>query len=477
MKQIFKSLIPILFVLVIPASALFAQVKLPAIFGDNMVLQQQTEAAIWGKKTLNSTVKVSTSWNNKSYTVVADKDGNWKLKVSTPVAGGPYTITITDGKPVTLKNVMIGEVWVCSGQSNMEMPMKGFKNQPVTGSNEYIAASSNIQIRLITVPRTASLIATDDFKGTWKTCEPENVSEFSATAYFFGLMLYKTLKVPVGLICTSWGGTRIEPWISEAGLTKYDWVKIPDKTQPQAQNTTLSPQTPTVLFNAMINPIAGYGIRGAIWYQGESNRNEPSQYQKLLPGLVENWRFIWGIGEFPFYYVQIAPFDYGPTGLNSAYLREAQLKASTAIANIGMACIMDCGEKDCIHPANKAAAGNRLAYHALIKTYGKKGFAGEGPVLKEMKVEGNQVKLTFDNAPNGITSFGKELSCFEVAGSNKRFYPASAFITNAGVTLFSPLVNEPVSVRYAFKDFIIGDLFNTEGLPASSFRTDTWDIQ
>ncbi len=475
MKQIFKSLVPIFLVLVVTTSTLFAEVKLPAIFGDNMVLQQQTEAAIWGKAAVNSTVKVTTSWNNKSYTARADKDGNWKLKVSTPVAGGPYNVTISDGKAVTLNNVMVGEVWVCSGQSNMEMTMKGYNNQPVTGSNEYIATSSNVQIRLITVPKTTSLTPLDDFKGIWKLCEPENVSEFSATAYLFGLMLNKALKVPIGLICTSWGGTRIEPWISENGFKKFDWVKLPDKTQALSGN--LSPQTPTVLFNAMITPLVGYGIRGAIWYQGESNRNEPTQYQQLIPGLVENWRSAWGVGEFPFYYVQIAPYDYGPTGLNSAYLREAQLKATTAIPNIGMACIMDCGEKDCIHPSNKAAAGNRLAYQALVKTYGKKGFASDGPVLKDMKIEGSQVKLTFDNAANGLISIGKELFCFEVAGSNKRFFPAKAFITNAGITLFSLSVNEPVAVRYAFRDFIVGDLFNTEGLPASSFRTDTWDIQ
>ena len=475
MKRAFNSILAILIVFAIASANLFSQVKLPAIFSDNMVLQQLTNAAFWGKATANANVSVKTSWNGKSYSANADKDGNWKVEVSTPVAGGPFSVTVSDGKALTLKNVMIGEVWVCSGQSNMEMAMKGYKNQPVAGSNEYIAASSNVQIRLITVPHVTSLTPVDDFKGNWKTGDPENVSEFSATAYFFGLMLNKTLKVPVGLICTAWGGTRIEPWISENGFKKFDWVKLPDKTQ--AQTGTLSPQTPTVLFNAMINPIAGFGIRGAIWYQGESNRNEPVQYQQLIPGLVENWRSVWGVGEFPFYYVQIAPFDYGPVGLNSAYLREAQLKASTAIPNIGMACIMETGEKDIIHPANKKAAGDRLAYQALVKTYGMKGFACDGPVLKEMKVEGSLVKLTFDNAVNGLISLGKELSCFEVAGANKRFFPAKAFVTNTGITLFSPSVAEPVAVRYAFKDFIVGDLFNTEGLPASSFRTDTWDIQ
>lgn len=463
----------LVFLLLIAASSVIrAEVKLPAIFGDNMVMQQQTDAAIWGTANANSTVRITTSWNKRSYSARAGSDGKWKVRVKTPAAGGPYSVTISQGNTISLRNVMIGEVWVCSGQSNMEMPMKGYRNQPITGSNEFIATSSNPDIRLITVPKVTSLTPLDDFKGSWKLCEPENVSEFSATAYFFGLMLNQALDVPVGLINTSWGGTRIEPWISEAGFKNFDWVKLPDKN---VQQEKLSQQTPTVLYNAMINPIAGYGIRGAIWYQGESNRNEYVQYEKLMPGLALNWRAMWNVGDFPMYYVQIAPFDYGPTGANSAFLREAQLKASTAIPNFGMACIMDTGEKNCIHPANKKAAGDRLAYLALAKTYGKKGFACEGPVLKEMKIEGNQVKLTFDNAPNGITSFGKELECFEVAGANKRFYPAQAFITGTGITLFSPSVTEPVAVRYAFKDFVIGDLFNIEGIPASSFRTDNWE--
>jgi sialate O-acetylesterase len=193
--------------------------------------------------------------------------------------------------------------------------------------------------------------------------------------------------------------------------------------------------------------------------------------------MIENWRSVWGIGDFPFYYVQIAPFNYGPVGVNSAYLREAQLKASSAIKNIGMACIMDISEEYCIHPADKKAGGDRLAYQALVKTYGQKGFASDGPVLKDMLIEGQLVKLTFENAANGLTSFGKELSCFEVAGANKRYYPATAFFNNAGISLFSQYVNEPVAVRYAFQDYIIGDLFNTEGLPASSFRTDDWPME
>lgn len=473
MKQIFSSLIAVLIVLAVTSNSLFGEVKLPAIFGDNMVLQQKTDAAIWGTAGKGATVKVITSWNGKLYTVKAASDGKWRVNVATPSAGGPYEISISDSKTLKLRNVLIGEVWVCSGQSNMEMPVKGYFNQPVTGSNNAIATSSNPGIRMFTVEKATSLQPVDDFKGSWQVCEPENVSGFSATGYFFGLYLNKILNVPVGLINTSWGGTRIEPWISESGIKKFDFVTLPDKSQ----QGTLSPQTPTVLFNAMINPMVGYGIKGAIWYQGESNRNEADKYQLLLPGMVENWRSVWGVGDFPFYYMQIAPFDYGTGGLNSAYLREAQLKASKAIPNIGMACIMDLGEKENIHPADKKTGSERLALIALKNTYGKTGFACSGPTFKDMAVEGPVVKLTFNNAENGLTSFGKELSCFEVAGANKRFMPAKAFITSAGITLMCPYVAEPVAVRYAFSDFIVGDLFNTEGLPASSFRTDEWPAE
>ncbi len=450
-----------------------AEVTLPAIFGDNMVLQQQTEAGIWGKATPSRSIKLTTSWDNQSYSTKADPNGSWKVKVKTPVAGGPYRITITDGKEMTLNNVLIGEVWICSGQSNMQMPMKGYHNQPILGSNEAIATSQSDNIRLFTVTRTKVLTPAADFEGEWNICTPENVVDFSATAFFFGRMIQKALGVPVGLICSSWGGTRIEPWMSEMGIKPFDWVNLPDKNL----EGDFSQQTPTVLYNGMIAPMVGYAIRGALWYQGESNRNEPKEYQKLMQGLIENWRTEWGIGDFSFYYAQIAPFDYGPEGLNSAFLREAQLKASEVTPNSGMACLMDAGEKDNIHPADKKAAGERLVYWALAKTYGKKGIEYSGPVLKEMTVEGPLVKLTFDHAQNGLTTFGKELKNFTVAGENKRFFEAKAFITREGITLISDRVATPVAVRYAFEDYIVGELYNTEGLPASSFRTDDWDFE
>ncbi len=472
MKQKITYTFGIFFISAMASLQAFADIKLPAIFNDNMVLQQQTQAGIWGKANKNAKVNVTTSWDKKSYTATASNDGSWKVKVATPVAGGPYQISISDGKAITLKNVLIGEVWLCSGQSNMEMPMKGFRNQPISGSAEAIAFSENSKIRLFTVKKSASLEPLDDFDAGWSLCVPENVMNFSATAYYFGLMLNKKLNVPIGLIHSSWGGTRIEPWINEMGIKNFDWVKLPEKKPVDK----LSQQTPTVLFNAMINPLVGYAIKGAIWYQGESNRNEPAEYQKLMPGLIQNWRDLWKQGDFPFYYMQIAPYDYGKSGLNSAYLREAQLKASTKSTNTGMASIMDIGEERFIHPPNKKIGSKRLAYLALEKTYGIKGIQSGSPVIKEMKIADGVAKLTFDNAPVGLTSHGKKLENFEIAGADKQFYPAVASITNEGITVSSNSVKEPVAVRYAFKDFVVGDLFGTNDNPVSSFRTDDWAI-
>ncbi len=470
MKANLKTNLILFFFLVLPVFVK-AEVKLPAIFADNMVLQQQTEAALWGLADKNTEITVITSWDNKIYSTSSDRAGNWKLNVSTPVAGGPYSITISDGQEITLSNVLIGEVWVCSGQSNMQMPMLGYRNQPVQGANKAIVTSENNSIRLMTVERATNIEPQFDFKGEWLECNPQTVAEFSATAYYFGRLLQDVLNVPVGLICSSWGGTPIEPWMSENELKEYDWVKLYDENSTKEFNQ----YTPTSLFNAMINPMAGFAIKGVIWYQGEANLFHPKEYEKLMPGLIQNWRNEWGIGDFSFYYAQIAPYNYGISEINSAMLREAQFKASDDLPNIGMACLLDVGEKHCIHPADKETAGERLAFFALAKTYDKKGFAYSGPVLKEMIIEGSLVRLTFEHAEFGLTSFGKKLENFKVAGEDKKFYPAEAIITSEGITLTSPRVSIPVAVRYAFDDFVVGDLFNTYGLPASSFRTDDWE--
>jgi sialate O-acetylesterase len=469
----------ILFIVYFFSSEVFAQVKLPALFSDNMVLQQRSEAAIWGSAKAGAAVSVSTSWDKKKYKAKADQAGKWKLKVATPSAGGPYEITISDGTaPVILHNLLIGEVWVCSGQSNMEMPMKGFKGQPVLGSNEDILRSKNSAIRFITVPRSSQVEPQHDFKGQWLEAAPESVSEFSATAYYFGSLLHELLDVPIGLVNVSYGGSNVEAWMNEAWLKPFNIKGIPaTKDSIKVPN-----RTPTVLYNGMLHPVIGFTMKGCIWYQGESNYTAPAQYEKLFETMVREWRNAWGLGEFPFYYAQIAPFNYAqytPDApgklLNSAFLRDAQRKAMDKIPNCGMAVLMDTGEKECIHPARKKEAGHRLAYWALAKTYGVKGFGYASPVFDTMAVTNDKVVVSFENIPNGLTSFGKELTCFEIAGADKHFYPAKAVIGRKSVTLTAPEVKEPVAVRYAFQNFVVGDLFSTEGLPASSFRTDDWE--
>lgn len=467
----FQKSFSIFFAILLVSIPVFAEIKLPTIFGNNMVLQQQKEVFIWGKAKKNAKIKITTSWNNKKYSSVSTEEGQWKIKIGTPSAGGPYTISISDGEVLTLENVLIGEVWVCSGQSNMQMPMRGYFNQPILGSLEAVVASANSNIRFFTVSMNASLTPLEDFKGKWDLCNPETANNFSAKAYFFGNMLQKSLNVPIGLIHTSWGGTAIQPWMNEEACNEFEFYKAIKRDSVFAKTP---PRVPAALFNAMINPMVGYGIRGAIWYQGESNKGEPEAYQKFLPAMIKGWRNKWQQGDFPFYYAQVAPHGKNDILPNGGFLREAQLKAQTAVLNVGMASLMDVGEQNLIHPANKEAVGNRLAYLALHQTYEIKGINPYSPNFKGVTFKNDTAKLTFDNVPNGLTSFGKELSLFEMAGADKVFYPAKAVITQNGITAKSLLVPQPVSVRYAFKNFVIGDLFGLNGIPVSSFRTDDW---
>ena len=437
-------------------TGVYAEIKLPAIFGSNMVLQRNSEVSVWGTATAKSKVTVSTSWNDRSYETTADKEGNWKIKVITPEAGGPYVIKLYDGEELMLNNVLIGEVWLCSGQSNMERSLSGHANDPILGANEAILRSNNPSIRFFTVERAKSEEPVDNFKGDWNVCNRSTAPDFSATGYFFGNLLQEILDVPVGLISSNWGGTTIQRWIDEGAIKTFD---------PEDWGGS-----PSTLFNAMINPMLGFNIKGVIWYQGESNREHPEIYDEMMVNLVQNWREKWGIGNFPFYYCQIAPYEYGDK-VNSAYLREAQLKASKEIPNSGMVSLLDVGEENNIHPANKRAAGERLAYFALKETYGIEGISARGPEYLDMKIEGSRLELTFNER---LTSFGKELKCFEVAGKDQIFYPAKAKIRGKRVILVSEKVAEPVAARYGFKNFVDGDLYNTLGVPASSFRTDKW---
>ena len=479
---VFKKLITtvsqaLLYILLIP-TVISAKVQLPAFFSDGMVLQQQTDASLWGWAKPGASVSVTTSWSKRSYNIKANDKGKWMLKVSTPVAGGPYTITISDGEPVTIRNILIGEVWFCSGQSNMEMPMKGFRDQPIKGSNDAIFNSANDQIRVYTVPRAVEKFLKDTSKTSfWKYANPENINNFSATAYFFGRLLQQHLKVPVALINDSYGGSPVEAFMSVNALKAFPEIKIHAATDTFRLNN----RNATTLYNGMIHPLVGYTIRGCLWYQGESNVDRPDQYEKLFPAMIAQWRNEWGQGDFPFYFAQIAPYaspQYaGPNRtekLNSAYLRDAQRKAALAIPSSSMVVLMDNGEESNIHPSDKETVGKRFAYLALGDTYKIKGFAYQSPSYDSLLISGNIATIKLKNAPNGLTSYGKPLTQFEIAGADKVFRPAVANIRNGTIVLSSPLVVTPVAVRYAFKDFIVGELFSTEGYPVSSFRTDDW---
>lgn len=456
----------------------FATVKPASIFTDHMVLQQQTQVPLWGWAKPLSNVKIVTFWNKIDYIAKTDANGKFKIKVLTPVAGGPYDISFNDGEQLILSDILIGEVWFCGGQSNMEMPMKGFKGQPIIGSNEAILKSSNINLRLYTVPRSSITERQDNSKpSTWKLSNPESVANFSATAFYFGSLLSELLNVPVGLINDSYGGSTIEAWMASEDLKPFPEIKIPTKTDTIKEVS----RTPTTLYNGMLYPIIGFTIKGAIWYQGESNYDRPDRYEELFTAMVSNWRKAWAVGDFAFYYAQIAPYNYAQLPpykvgekYNSAFLRDAQRKSIAKIPNSGMAVLLDVGEEKSIHPANKKLGGTRLAYLALAQTYGIKGFGSVSPNYDSITINKDKAVIKFQNVPNGLTSFGKELSLFEVAGVDQKFYPAKATISGSSITVTSADVKAPVAVRYAFKDFVIGDLYGNDGLPVSSFRTDNW---
>ncbi len=440
------------------------QLRLPAVLGSHMVLQQRSDVKLWGWCDPGERIQVNTGWDTTTYKTSGTSAAKWSLSVKTPAAGGPYTITIKGNTTLTLEDVMVGEVWVCSGQSNMEMN--------VTWGLPYaddVAKATNTNIRFFQIPRTTALYPQEDLKAAWAVSTPDKMKVFSAAGYFFGQKLQQELGVPVGLINTSWGGTPAEVWTPDS-LVHQDTVL--DNAAARLQPAGGWPINPGATYNAMIYPLTSFSIAGAIWYQGESNTTTASTYTKLFTTMIGAWRKAWQ-KEFPFYYVQIAPFTYGNQHIG-ALLREAQTN-SAGYPNTGMVVTSDLVNdvKD-IHPKMKKEVGIRLADYALAQTYGKTGRAYKSPVYKDMKREKDRIRILFDNAEKGLMTKSGTPTEFYIAGEDKNFIPAEAKIENNTVVVWSKAVKNPVAVRFGFSNTAMPNLFSKDGLPVNLFRTDQW---
>ncbi len=486
--------------------AIKAQIKLPALVGDNMVLQQKTNINLWGWASPNEKIAILVDWQKNVIETSADQKGNWKVAVETPEGSKKtYTIILEGKNKITLHNILIGEVWLCSGQSNMFFPVGKEDGTWKTGVKNYEEEIKNANfpdIRLFTVTTNASQKPLNDVEGSWKSCSPQTISSFSGVAYFFGRDLYQKLNIPIGLISSSWGGTKAEAWTSQKVLedtpillpileenaqkeknyytdlaTYYSNLKNEKldhieesyksnlkKPSPQGEN-----KVPYVLYNAMLYPISNFTIKGAIWYQGESNAETAFRYLSLFPAMVQNWRKDWKQGDFPFYYVQIAPHKS-----QNPEIREAQLLSLQKIPNSGMVVTTDVGDANNIHPTDKQTVGKRLALIARAKNYGDERLVYSGPIYDHFQIKKQTIQVFFQYAESGLKTKGKTLTEFQIAGKDQVFYPAVAKIKNNTIIVSSPKVKKPIAVRFAWKAIPEPNLFNKNDLPASPFRTDNW---
>ncbi len=453
--------------LFIASNSIYAKVALPSIFGDHMVMQQNSDEKIWGWGKPFEEVKVTTSWTSDTLKAVVNQNGHWSFMLHTPKAGGPYSITIQGYNTVNIDDILMGEVWLCSGQSNMEWCANyGFIN-----SDEEVKNATHEEIRLFQVEWRTSPYRCIDVEGKWVKCTPETMEDFSAIGYFFGRELNQKLNVPVGLISSNWGGTPVEAWIpTEKILANQDLSDAANKVPyfPWA------PNKPGYTFNSMIAPLMPFAIKGVIWYQGEANVDNAYAYADMLEEMVKCWREEFNTN-FDFIYAQIAPYkDYQKT--SGVELRDMQRRALKQIPNSSMVILSDIGDTTDIHPRNKVDAGQRFAYSALNKTYGLKEYALSGPIFKDFIVNGNKVEVSFDYS-EGLHCSDKEIKMFEVAGKDLKWYPAKAVIKNDKVTVSSKEVKEPVYVRLGWTNTATLNLFNKDNLPASSFTTEEWYIK
>ena len=529
-----------LMLLVASGSNALADVKLHGLFTDHMVLQQKTVVPIWGKADPGEKINVLIQKDGASLqqaTATAGDDGKWMVKLNDLPAGGPYVISITGKNTIKLEDVLVGEVWICSGQSNMEWPVSQSKDAKETAAQ---AANKNLRMfrhKKVTSGKPLEHVQMDRDWNQWRVATPETVPGFSAVGYFFGAALQKARNVPVGIIQTAWGGTPAEAWTTTeflektpelahystnikkqveyfetnvdeimkqhqekvkqfqikqkeykeklkeyeqaADTSKMEKPKAPTGPGRTPQHPDLSPNSPSRLYNAMIQPLVPYAIKGAIWYQGESNAGRAYEYRTLFPAMIQSWRSAWN-SEFPFLFVQLAPFRKivdQPQESDWAELREAQLLTSRKLAGTAQAVITDttdaATDQTDIHPKNKAPVGQRLALAALQKVYGES-VVGSGPVYEKYSVDGDKIKLSFSSIGTGLECKGEKLTGFTIAGVDKQFYNADARIEGDTVVVSSPAVKEPVAVRFGWCDYPVVNLFNKEGIPASPFRTDDW---
>ncbi len=501
----------IFFILVLHCLFVFsvlANVKPNTLFSNNMVLQQGVKVPVWGEASANE--RVTVEFCGQKVTVETDKNGKWFLQMNPLKAGGPFEMIITGQNTVKVSNILVGEVWICGGQSNMERQMRLWDGQkPILNwINEVKDAQNYPQIRQFYVSRNPSITKVEDANSKWVICDSTTANHFSAVGFFFGRSLFQQLTVPIGLIFSSVGGTTAEKWISRAALEENEDLKSivadyeksiidfpaglarfklnedslltkwksdiakaritgkPLPSQPKAPVNPIVSGECGGLFNGMIAPLIPYAIKGAIWYQGESNSRRAKQYQILFPSLIANWRKLWNIGDFPFLFVQIAPHQH-----MSPEIREAQLLTWKMTPNTAMVVTVDCGDSADIHPANKKPVGERLALAAQAIAYKQK-VAYSGPVYSSMKVKGKTIELSFDFVNKGLVCKGENLNDFVIAGADKIFVQATAIIKKNKVVVSAENVISPVAVRMGWSNVPHVNLFNQDGLPASPFRTD-----
>lgn len=456
-----------------------AKVVLPKVLGSNMVLQQNADVNLWGKADADAKITVKVSWDKAKIKTKADENGNWAVKVATPAGSfDKYTISISDGEEIVLENVMIGDVWITSGQSNMEMPVKGWDRQPTENAKEFIFSATKYadQIRMFTVPRARSYNEDkeDCVGGEWLCPAPSSVANMSAVAYTFAYNLVGKVDFPIGIITSNWGGTRIESWMPIKALED-----VLSKEQLEHKHKIHSIK-PSELYCAMIAPIRKYNARGFLWYQGCSNLGDIDHYDIMQARMVQQWREDWGDTEnkMPFYFTMIAPHSYGNSrAIAYPLFVECQQRALANIPNCAMAATTDTGEEVNIHPAKKNEVGERMAAFALRDLYGQGGVDVVAPTYESYKVDGNSIIVTLKDVGPGLApGYGKWVKGFEIAGADKVFHPANAYVHSyREVKVSSDKVKEPVAVRYAFRNFIPCDFMSVLGLPVVPFRTDNWN--